>query len=226
MNNQDHSNSNLMITNKEEFKVLRQNSNLILLEKYRERENLTLEKTIPGLPKIITNDKTKRNTDYILQPAFLKRNIRKDFPEKVNCKRKSAIIPKQQFFTKNSLDIYRNKINIGKKDEKSTHFKENISKFLENNVYIICMTIITVYALFGYDISLAFFTSKYDAIFQILSTIAFISFLIELFLNSYAKNDYLFSFFFWLDLISTITLIMEIEYIFFPILNTFKYIML
>ena len=44
-------------------------------------------------------------------------------------------------------------------------------------------------------------------------------FLIEISLASFAQKDYINSFFFWLDLIATISLIQEIDWIFTPLLN-------
>ena len=44
-------------------------------------------------------------------------------------------------------------------------------------------------------------------------------FFLEWLLNIYAKNDYFLSFFFWLDLIATVSLIQDIDYIMNPIMG-------
>src|SRR5258706_14071264 len=75
------------------------------------------------------------------------------------------------------------------------------------------MTIITVYALFGDDVRMLFFTSAADNVFYGLTTLAFVSFSLELVLSCYAKEDYFLGFYFWLDLVSTLSLIMDIGWI-------------
>ncbi len=104
-------------------------------------------------------------------------------------------------------------------DKEESKLKISIDKFLENNLYVIFMTLVTIYALFGTDISVAFLSQELDSTFDYVTTVAFLLFLIELVLSCYAKKDYIFSFFFWLDFVSTISLIMEIDFIFSPLLN-------
>jgi len=98
-------------------------------------------------------------------------------------------------------------------DKEESKLKISIDKFLENNLYVIFMTLVTIYALFGTDISVAFLSQELDSTFDYVTTVAFLLFLIELVLSCYAKKDYIFSFFFWLDFVSTISLIMEIDFI-------------
>ena len=73
------------------------------------------------------------------------------------------------------------------------------------------MTIITIYALFGDDIRMLFFTREADYVFFDLTYLAFASFMVELLLSCVAKEDYLWGFYFWLDLLSTLSLIMDFE---------------
>jgi len=104
-------------------------------------------------------------------------------------------------------------------DKEESKLKISIDKFLENNLYVIFMTLVTIYALFGTDISVAFLSQELDSTFDYVTTVAFVLFLIELVLSCSAKKDYILSFFFWLDFVSTISLIMEIDFIFSPLLN-------
>lgn len=71
----------------------------------------------------------------------------------------------------------------------------------------------TVYALFGDDIRVAFFTRSQDEAFNVITLIILILFLIEIVINSVVDKKFLFSFYFWLDLISTASLIMDISWI-------------
>lgn len=75
------------------------------------------------------------------------------------------------------------------------------------------MTITTIYTLFGSDINNLAFDVSTDQTFWVLSTIALGLFSIEIMLASIVKDDYFLSFYFWLDLISTISLITDIGWI-------------
>lgn len=73
------------------------------------------------------------------------------------------------------------------------------------------MTIVTIYALLGDDLRLIFFPKEADDWFTLLTFISLILFLIELCLASLGQPDYFNSFFFWLDLISSLSLVTDIE---------------
>jgi len=82
------------------------------------------------------------------------------------------------------------------------------------------MTIITLYALFGEDLRLSAFSAETDDIFFSLTACAMLFFAVEIALMSIAREGYLFGFFFWLDLISTISLITDIGWIWYEITGT------
>ena len=73
------------------------------------------------------------------------------------------------------------------------------------------MFLFTLYALIGDDIRLLNFSKESDSAFMVLNILTFILFMIELILSSISVPDYFGSFFFWLDLISTISLIADID---------------
>lgn len=75
------------------------------------------------------------------------------------------------------------------------------------------MTIVTIYALFSDDIRMLWFTKSADNIFYSLTTASMFSFMVEVVLSSYAKQDYFLGFYFWLDLFSTLSLIMDIGWV-------------
>lgn len=75
------------------------------------------------------------------------------------------------------------------------------------------MTLITVYSLFFDDIRAAGVSSDYDNVFYGITLFCMICFLIEIFFASLAKEEYFLTFFFWLDLISTISMIGDIGWI-------------
>ena len=75
------------------------------------------------------------------------------------------------------------------------------------------MTIITVYSLFGSDINALAFNVNADPTFWILSSISLALFTVEIIVASISKEDYFLSFYFWLDLVSTVSLITDIGWI-------------
>jgi len=74
------------------------------------------------------------------------------------------------------------------------------------------MSLITLYALFGDDIRQLAVKKESDSYFYFFNFIALILFLVEIILSSYSKPNYCFSFFFYLDIISTMTIILDIDW--------------
>ena len=81
------------------------------------------------------------------------------------------------------------------------------------------MTLITVYALYFDDIRILFFPKSADDIFYGITLFGMIAFLTEIIIASYAKEGYILSFFFWLDIISTVTMIPDCGWIWDPIIG-------
>ncbi len=84
---------------------------------------------------------------------------------------------------------------------------------LDHWITAIFMTLITVYSLFFDDIRALAFPPSSDNTFYGITTFCMAAFLIEIFLASLVKEDYFLTFFFWLDLISTISMIPDIGWI-------------
>jgi class 3 adenylate cyclase len=74
--------------------------------------------------------------------------------------------------------------------------------------------------LFSDDIRVIVANNQTDGIFYIITLICFGIFIIEIALSCYAKDDYLNSFFFYLDLISTLTLLMDVGWVSDPIFGS------
>ena len=75
------------------------------------------------------------------------------------------------------------------------------------------MTILTVYTLFGDDVRVLAFSKSADVTFWILTSVSLGAFSLEIILASLSKEDYFLGFYFWLDIISTISLITDIGWI-------------
>jgi hypothetical protein len=72
------------------------------------------------------------------------------------------------------------------------------------------MTLVTIYALLGDDLKLLTTTIEADIYFTWCTSIALVLFMLELILASIGKEGYLNSFFYWLDLVSTLSLVTDI----------------
>lgn len=73
------------------------------------------------------------------------------------------------------------------------------------------MTLVTVYALLGDDLRIIFWDNDADPAFIAITLASMAFFAIEVILASIGKPDYFNSFFFWLDVLSTISLITDVE---------------
>ena len=102
-------------------------------------------------------------------------------------------------------------------DEEEMHkeypCKYKINKVLDSIYFGIFITIITIYALFFDDIRLIAFQKKHDNVIYGITTFVLLCFTLEIILASYAKEGYFNSFFFWLDIIATASLITDIGWI-------------
>lgn len=73
------------------------------------------------------------------------------------------------------------------------------------------MVLVTLYALFGDDLRLLAFERGADPVFLWLNVVALTAFTLEIVLSSIGVKGYFGSFFFWLDLLSTVSIITDIE---------------
>lgn len=89
--------------------------------------------------------------------------------------------------------------------------KKGLDNLLENKFVSGILTSCTLFALFGDDIRIALLQVSADPAFSVIALILFVVFFVEICVSSYARVDYPFSFYFWLDLISTISLLGDSE---------------
>lgn len=77
------------------------------------------------------------------------------------------------------------------------------------------MGLITIYALVGEDLRMASYTSKYDDLyFNIVTIVALNLFSFEMVCSCIGKDDYFLSFFFFLDLVATSSLLLDITWVY------------
>ena len=89
---------------------------------------------------------------------------------------------------------------------------------MDNSRYSIFMSLMTFYALFFDDLRVWVLSSQMDNIFYSLSLLAMLAFGFELFIFSYCKTGYYLGFYFWLDMLATVTLITDVGFIWNPLL--------
>jgi hypothetical protein len=94
-----------------------------------------------------------------------------------------------------------------------------LEKFLENYVVVGFMSVVTVYTLFFDDIRSAAFSMEQDNAFWTVTLICMALFLVEIILSSVSREVYFLTFFFWLDLVSTISMIPDVGFIWFAMIG-------
>ncbi|CAD8132326.1 unnamed protein product [Paramecium pentaurelia] len=92
-------------------------------------------------------------------------------------------------------------------------YQKWISQLIEGWTFSIIMAIVTLYALFGDDIRILSVGKTEDDIFFILTIISMSFFSLEIILTSIINPNYILNFYFFLDVISTATMILDIGWI-------------
>ena len=77
----------------------------------------------------------------------------------------------------------------------------------------IFITLLAIFSLFSDDIRIAAFDQEADLTFDVIHIILIVIFLIEMVLSLIAIEEYRLSFFFFLDLISTLSILLDISMI-------------
>ena len=106
-----------------------------------------------------------------------------------------------------------------KKTEKSYIYFQKLQNLVDHNIFVIFFMVLTVFIMFINDIKIGYLPNSVDEFIDAVQSITFILFCLEIVLTSLAKKDYVNSFFFWLDVISTISILQDISFIFDPILQ-------
>lgn len=98
-------------------------------------------------------------------------------------------------------------------DEESKRLKNPFNIILENIFFTIVIALITIYSLFSEDIKILFTQKGADIVFNILNIIALVLFSVEIIFGFIGKPVYRWSFFFWLDIISTVSMLLDLTWI-------------
>ena len=125
--------------------------------------------------------------------------------------RRSSIRSPQKSPSK--IDIFASKKEEKPFIRKRFWFFEKIHIIYEKKEYKALIILFTVYALLVDDIKQIVGLKNTDPIFDTFTILALINFIIEIVLSIYTKKGYLLSYYFFLDLLSTLTLVLELSFI-------------
>lgn len=75
------------------------------------------------------------------------------------------------------------------------------------------MTLLTFYALFSDDVRIIAFNKDYDNVFYSVTAIGIMLYTVEIFLSCYAQPGYYGHFFFYLDIVSTLSMVPDCGWI-------------
>ncbi|KAF4703590.1 Ion transport protein, partial [Perkinsus olseni] len=84
---------------------------------------------------------------------------------------------------------------------------------VDNTIFSFITSVITIYALFGDDIRVSSTSQSADTTFDVLTSISLVIFVIEVTAASVGKEGYIWSFFFFLDSLSTASLILDLTFV-------------
>ena len=73
------------------------------------------------------------------------------------------------------------------------------------------MAAVTIFALFGDDFRLWFTTKKADVWIDGALIVSLVAFTVEILVNSCVVDDFKYSFFFWLDIIATVSICVDVK---------------
>jgi len=91
--------------------------------------------------------------------------------------------------------------------------KNRIRDIVEGKYVTIIMSLVTIFALFGDDLRNWLTYKSADVYFDSCLIISMIVFTMEILINTIVVDEFKYSFFFWLDIIATLSLIMDIDLI-------------
>ena len=111
------------------------------------------------------------------------------------------------------------KLKLNEKNDNHDLNKNIIENILDDNVTITIMSTLTIYILFENDINQILSPST-DFAFNLATAIAISLFAIEFILCCFVREFYIFSFFFWIDFLSIISTLSDIQFIIDPLLES------
>lgn len=98
-------------------------------------------------------------------------------------------------------------------ESKGHRYARKIGVCVDSISFTALTGVLTVWALIGDDLRLMYTDKPDDNIFNVLTGICILVFLVEIILSCIAKDDYYMGFFFTLDCVSTVTLVLDLTFV-------------
>merc|ERR1719310_789595 len=102
---------------------------------------------------------------------------------------------------------------IQRAQERRSVFHTACVKLVDNRYFTVMSVLLTIYALTGDDLRMALTFKDVDMYFNVMVLCCLLFFLVELIVSSVGKQDYFLGFFFLLDAISTLSLILDLTWV-------------
>jgi len=93
------------------------------------------------------------------------------------------------------------------------HFAKICRRIVDHKYFVFVSVLLTFFALMGDDIKLLAFDKGADLTFNFLTILCMAFFSMEVLLSCFGKSDYFLGFFFFLDAIATVTLVMDLTWV-------------
>jgi hypothetical protein len=119
-----------------------------------------------------------------------------------------------------SLRKAKSQLFVENRKEKSHKFKTTLQSILESYIELFTMAFFTCFVLFGPDLKSISLDPKYDDCFNIIYFIVLILFFLEFFVSWYVRPGYIYTFFYWLDLLAITSMFFEIDWFLQPIVDS------
>jgi hypothetical protein len=161
-------------------------------------------------PKKAAQRRSITTRDTQNHERFYSRGSSVPFSERIDRKRSNTI-------KKNKTQLFETE---DRKEVKFVNLKDFLKKVIDSNIQLFVMAFLTAFALFASDIKSISIDPQHDDAFNILFYIVLASFILELLITWYTKSGYFNSFFFWLDILSILSMIFEIEWVLLPLIDS------
>ena len=100
--------------------------------------------------------------------------------------------------------------------------KSKVEPFISGIPFISVILILSAWSLFCQDIQYSALDKHVDGLFTLMNEISFFVFFTEFMLSSLFESNFIGSFFFWVDLISMISVIPDVQIIWNPVVDLFS----
>ena len=98
-------------------------------------------------------------------------------------------------------------------DEDQIPTRQKVREFSEGKFVTILMAAVTIFALFGDDFRLWFTTKHADMYIDAALIFSLFAFTLEILVNSCVVDEFKYSFFFWLDIVATVSICVDVTMI-------------